>query len=415
MPGTTRRASIGRAGAPSSAGALPDLQATRDYLVETLETTLELLAGVAARRRRRALLLIASPSFTRRCTPRRSRCSRRRSASRAAWWRASRPTRRGRRCCFPATRWLLGSSAAGFRFDNEAEPHPVEVPEFEIDAQAVTWAQYGEFVEDGGYDERAHWSEAGWAWLAARGPAHAAPRRPDAPRRAAAPLRRARAGRRGAARGARQLARGRCLVPLGRPAPAERGRVGSGRAPGRDARLSLGRRPRVDAPARFGPIRASWPGRGATIRLPAFGSRQGPARRVVRDPRRPAQRTPARLRACPSATTASSAFAAAPPERRASPRGQPIASRDSLGARAPLEQSASQRQRPSPSRGAAASHLRQETERGHSHFPHRQRQGRDPRPSMRARCSCSSCASSCSSPARTSAATPRSAAPAPCT
>ncbi|MBV9889263.1 MAG: SUMF1/EgtB/PvdO family nonheme iron enzyme, partial [Rhizobacter sp.] len=29
----------------------------------------------------------------------------------------------------------------------------------------VTWAQYGEFVEDGGYDERAHWSDAGWAWL----------------------------------------------------------------------------------------------------------------------------------------------------------------------------------------------------------------------------------------------------------
>ena len=67
---------------------------------------------------------------------------------------------------FPATRWLLGSGAPGFRFDNEAEPHPVDVPEFEIDAQAVTWAQYGEFVEDGGYDEPAHWSEAGWAWLA---------------------------------------------------------------------------------------------------------------------------------------------------------------------------------------------------------------------------------------------------------
>ena len=35
--------------------------------------------------------------------------------------------------------------------------------------------------------------------------------------------------------------------------------------------------------------------------------------------------------------------------------------------------------------------------------------------STRARCSCSSCASTCSSPAPTSAATPRSAAPAPCT
>jgi iron(II)-dependent oxidoreductase len=31
---------------------------------------------------------------------------------------------------------------------------PVAVPEFEIDAQPVTWAQYVEFVDDGGYDRR---------------------------------------------------------------------------------------------------------------------------------------------------------------------------------------------------------------------------------------------------------------------
>ena len=71
--------------------------------------------------------------------------------------------------CFPATRWLLGASGAGFRFDNEAQPHPVDIPEFEIDAQAVTWAQYTEFVEDGGYDERAHWSLDGWEWLQREG------------------------------------------------------------------------------------------------------------------------------------------------------------------------------------------------------------------------------------------------------
>jgi len=70
---------------------------------------------------------------------------------------------------FPATRWLLGASAPGFRFDNEREPHPVAIPEFEIDAQAVTWAQFGEFVEDGGYDEAAHWSEAGRAWVERQG------------------------------------------------------------------------------------------------------------------------------------------------------------------------------------------------------------------------------------------------------
>jgi len=69
----------------------------------------------------------------------------------------------------PATRWLLGVGAPGFAFDNERAPHPVAIPEFEIDAQAVTWAQFGEFVEDGGYDERAHWSQDGWDWLQREG------------------------------------------------------------------------------------------------------------------------------------------------------------------------------------------------------------------------------------------------------
>jgi iron(II)-dependent oxidoreductase len=67
---------------------------------------------------------------------------------------------------FPATRWPLGSPPGGFVFDNEKWAHEVAVPEFEIDAQPVSWAQYAEFVEDGGYDEARWWSEAGLAWLA---------------------------------------------------------------------------------------------------------------------------------------------------------------------------------------------------------------------------------------------------------
>ena len=44
----------------------------------------------------------------------------------------------------PATVWQMGSATglgAGFVFDNERAQHPVSVPEFEIDAQPVTWAQ----------------------------------------------------------------------------------------------------------------------------------------------------------------------------------------------------------------------------------------------------------------------------------
>jgi ergothioneine biosynthesis protein EgtB len=50
-------------------------------------------------------------------------------------------------------------------FDNEKWAHEVDVPEFDIDAQAVTWAQYGEFVEDGGYDDPKWWSATGREWL----------------------------------------------------------------------------------------------------------------------------------------------------------------------------------------------------------------------------------------------------------
>ncbi len=69
----------------------------------------------------------------------------------------------------PATRFMLGSGSPGFAFDHERPAHGVDVPEFEIDAQAVTWAQYAEFVADGGYDREECWSGDGWAWLRAHG------------------------------------------------------------------------------------------------------------------------------------------------------------------------------------------------------------------------------------------------------
>jgi len=67
----------------------------------------------------------------------------------------------------PATEWRLGSAPGGFVFDNEKWAHSVALPECEIDAQPVTWAQYVEFVDDGGYDRAALWHPEGWAWLQA--------------------------------------------------------------------------------------------------------------------------------------------------------------------------------------------------------------------------------------------------------
>jgi len=70
----------------------------------------------------------------------------------------------------PATRWSLGVSAAeeGFSFDNERPAYVVQVPEFDIDAQVVTWAQFVEFVDDGGYDRPELWHPDGWAWAQAK-------------------------------------------------------------------------------------------------------------------------------------------------------------------------------------------------------------------------------------------------------
>ena len=68
----------------------------------------------------------------------------------------------------PACTWQLGSGAhEGFSFDNERPQHSVPVPEFEIDAQPVSWSQYVEFVDDGGYDREELWSPEGWLWLQA--------------------------------------------------------------------------------------------------------------------------------------------------------------------------------------------------------------------------------------------------------
>ncbi|MBC7435686.1 MAG: ergothioneine biosynthesis protein EgtB [Bdellovibrionales bacterium] len=65
----------------------------------------------------------------------------------------------------PAGRWTLGSPRGGFVLDNEQWAHEVEVPEFEIDAHPVSWSQYMEFVEDGGYDREPLWQAQGWDWL----------------------------------------------------------------------------------------------------------------------------------------------------------------------------------------------------------------------------------------------------------
>ncbi|HSJ81260.1 MAG TPA: selenoneine synthase SenA [Thiobacillus sp.] len=68
---------------------------------------------------------------------------------------------------------MLGSGADdGFIFDNEKWRHPVAVGAFDIDASPVSETVFAEFVESGGYQNRAGWSADGWAWRQASGAHH---------------------------------------------------------------------------------------------------------------------------------------------------------------------------------------------------------------------------------------------------
>ncbi len=69
----------------------------------------------------------------------------------------------------PGGPWRLGSTAAeGFIFDNEKWAHETTLTPFHIARAPVTNAQFGAFVEAGGYRAREFWSDAGWAWRTRR-------------------------------------------------------------------------------------------------------------------------------------------------------------------------------------------------------------------------------------------------------
>ncbi len=73
----------------------------------------------------------------------------------------------------PSQRWQLGSAkcetSGGLVPALERWAHEASTPEYEIDAQPVNWAQFVEFADDGGYDRREFWGDAGWAWVQATG------------------------------------------------------------------------------------------------------------------------------------------------------------------------------------------------------------------------------------------------------
>lgn len=161
-PGSTRRA--------RRRGEAPHFRNTlRDYLAATLEATLELLekaddSDTSLHAYRVALLhedrvseTLASMARSLESVPKN-----------APWSLPLLPNRRRRDGLgFASQAVLLGTPGDGFAPDNERPCSAVEVPEFEIDAQPVCWAQYAEFASDGGYDDAQWWSVPGWNWLQA--------------------------------------------------------------------------------------------------------------------------------------------------------------------------------------------------------------------------------------------------------
>ncbi|HEY2647145.1 MAG TPA: SUMF1/EgtB/PvdO family nonheme iron enzyme, partial [Candidatus Acidoferrales bacterium] len=73
-----------------------------------------------------------------------------------------------------ATLGLPAESHGPFGWDNEFDELRVEVPGFAIDSHNVTNQDYLRFMREGGYGDRALWSDAGWEWVVSSGRRHPA-------------------------------------------------------------------------------------------------------------------------------------------------------------------------------------------------------------------------------------------------
>jgi iron(II)-dependent oxidoreductase len=160
---------------------LPDLQATKAFLKDSLDSTLALLASEVASdaalyfyrlalfhedmHGEAAVYMAQALGIT---LPQAVACKRQPAAAV--------PVQTLR---LEADDWTLGyidtgltappeQTANGFAFDNELAPHTVYLEAYEIDDQPVSWRRYLPFVAAGGYTDPKYWSEAGWQWLTAQ-------------------------------------------------------------------------------------------------------------------------------------------------------------------------------------------------------------------------------------------------------
>ena len=127
----------------------------------------------------------------------------------------------------PGGPFTMGAEYEPWAYDNELDPHEVELPPFRIDRAPVTNGEFAEFVDARGYRSRKNWSDAGWAWRE-REDAHA----PLYWEQGTYGWERFRFGRREpitpvGAGAARLLPRGAGVRAMGGQASPDRGRVGA--------------------------------------------------------------------------------------------------------------------------------------------------------------------------------------------
>ncbi|MHB8146213.1 MAG: selenoneine synthase SenA [Vulcanimicrobiaceae bacterium] len=76
-------------------------------------------------------------------------------------------------CMIPAGTYRIGARPDdGFVFDNEKWEHDVTLAPYAIARAPVTNDAFAAFVNAGGYERRAYWSDEGWAWREREGALH---------------------------------------------------------------------------------------------------------------------------------------------------------------------------------------------------------------------------------------------------
>ncbi len=75
-----------------------------------------------------------------------------------------RTLRSGGMVLFPGGEVSIGTEDRSAAYDNERPRHAVKLNSFRIDVAPVSNADFLEFIEAGGYQDRRYWSDTGWIW-----------------------------------------------------------------------------------------------------------------------------------------------------------------------------------------------------------------------------------------------------------